>query len=184
MVTDVEERDASPVARLIDRAEIADVVARYCRGVDRRDFALVRSCYHDGAVDHHTGFTGPVEEYIEWIRRGLAQFAMTQHLVGQQLIELYGDVARCETYGMASHWSGPDAGEPADVTTGFRYVDRMERRDGRWAIAERYAIRDWTRVDGVLMPRPADGRRSSASNQDDLYALGGFPAPLRHGGDL
>ncbi|MCR2799353.1 nuclear transport factor 2 family protein [Microbacterium sp. zg-Y818] len=170
------------LATLVDRARITDVIARYCRGVDRRDFALVRSCYHDDAIDHHTGFTGPVDEYIEWIRVGLRRFPMTQHLIGQQLIELHGDVARCETYGMASHWSDGGDAAPADLVTGFRYVDRMERRAGRWAIAERYAIRDWTRVDGVLVDRPAEGRRSHPSGADDLYTLAGFPTPLAHGG--
>ena len=166
---------------LADRVAIADVVARYCRGVDRRDFDLVRSCYHEDGVDHHTGFTGPVDDYIAWIRDGLAAYDMTQHLVGQQLVELYGDVARCETYGIATHHCASGAVGHHDLTTGFRYVDRMERRGGWWAIAERFAIRDWTRVDGVLVDRPAPGPQSCASRADALYLLSGFPSPAMEG---
>ena len=33
-------------------------------------------------------------------------------------------------------------GEPL-VTSGGRYIDRFERRDGRWAIAARVCVRDW-----------------------------------------
>lgn len=50
-----------------DRQEIHDVVLRYCRGIDRLDFGLVRSAYHADAVDHHTGFDGSVEEYLAWV---------------------------------------------------------------------------------------------------------------------
>ena len=38
---------------LLDRIELRDLVMRYCRGIDRRDFALVRACYHDNAIDDH-----------------------------------------------------------------------------------------------------------------------------------
>ena len=38
------------LARLADRLEIRDVVYRYCRGIDRREYDLVRSCYHHDAV--------------------------------------------------------------------------------------------------------------------------------------
>ena len=34
---------------LVARERIRDVIHRYARGVDRRDYELVRSCYHPGA---------------------------------------------------------------------------------------------------------------------------------------
>lgn len=51
--------DAELLARikeLSDRAEIHDCMQRYARGIDRKDRALLRSAYHDGAVDDHVGF--------------------------------------------------------------------------------------------------------------------------------
>ena len=44
------------LSRLLDRNEIEEVVLRYCRGIDRRDFDLVRSCYHPDATDRHGSF--------------------------------------------------------------------------------------------------------------------------------
>lgn len=35
---------------------------------------------------------------------------------------------------------------------GGRYLDRMERRDGRWAIAHRDVVFDWSRVDDAGLP--------------------------------
>ena len=34
------------VQLLLAEREVKNVVLRYCRGVDRMDLALVRSCYH------------------------------------------------------------------------------------------------------------------------------------------
>jgi hypothetical protein len=167
---------------LLDRQEIADVVARYCRGIDRRDFDLVRACYHPDGADRHTGFSGGIDEYITWLASVLADYPATQHLVGQQLIEIQGDIARCETYGIATHWVGPTGDPRLDYTSGFRYVDRMERRGGEWRIAERLAVRDWTRKEtGQFVPREGEGPTGAPSHADPLYHLPGWPPAERLG---
>ena len=53
---------------LLDHAALRDLVMRYCRGIDRRDFALVRACYHDDAIDDHGGmFHGSADDYVVWV---------------------------------------------------------------------------------------------------------------------
>jgi hypothetical protein len=46
---------------------------------------------------------------------------------------------------------------------GGRYVDRMEHRDGRWAIADRVCIREWDAKERVTPAFPpgrfSEGRR-------------------------
>ncbi|WP_132993198.1 nuclear transport factor 2 family protein [Gordonia zhaorongruii] len=143
------------LADLVSRQEIHDVVLRYCRGIDRRDFDLVRDCYHPGAVDHHGDFTGPVDAFIVWVDGQLAQLGGTHHQVGNQLCERNGDDAVLESYVTATHWADPDKPLQAFLTTGLRYVDHFQRRAGRWAIAERWAVRDWTRWETRLVG-PAD----------------------------
>jgi hypothetical protein len=49
---------AAKVRELADRAEIHECMMRYARGMDRRDREVLRSAYHDGAVDDHVGFVG------------------------------------------------------------------------------------------------------------------------------
>jgi hypothetical protein len=131
---------------LLDKQAIHEVVLRYCRGVDRMDRELVRSCYHDDAVDHHGNFEGGVEELLDWMWQTTAKFDISMHLLGNQLIELHGDVARVETYGIAFHRGDPDK-RHRNLTNGFRYIDRFERRDGEWKIAQRVVVTEWTRVD-------------------------------------
>jgi hypothetical protein len=41
------------VQRLVDEAEVRNVHLRYCRGLDRRDWELVESCYHPDAIEYH-----------------------------------------------------------------------------------------------------------------------------------
>jgi hypothetical protein len=58
MTTGVELPDR--IARIEARAEIRDCIERYARGMDRRDRQVLRSAYHDGAVDDHVGFDRPL----------------------------------------------------------------------------------------------------------------------------
>jgi hypothetical protein len=154
-----------------DRDAIRDVVLRYCRGVDRLDMGLVRSAYHPDGTDHHTGFSGTVEEYIQWVGTALRRLDGTMHIVGNQLVELSGDVAVSETYGTAVHWGTP-ADEPRrNFTSGFRYVDLMTFEDGRWAIRERWAVREWTRSDaGRFVAKEGVGPSGSRDGDDPLHA--------------
>jgi hypothetical protein len=134
------------VTTLEDDRQIRNVLYRYCRGVDRMDFELVRSCYWPGARDDHGAFKGTVDEFIDWIARLLPRNDVTTHQLTNILIE--GEVdgrAFVETYGMADHQTvgGPDA---HNSTICFRYLDRFERREGEWRIADRFCTTEWVRV--------------------------------------
>jgi len=156
---------------LVDRELIRDLVQRYARGVDRRDFALVRSCYHPGAIDEHGPFRGDVDGFIEFLREQLARWSVTQHVIGNSLIEFDGERAHVETYAVAYHRTEFVPDRPVvDVTAGCRYVDVMEKRDGRWGIAHRVVVMDWSRRDDVD-PRsvdPNDGYERGAHFPDDF----------------
>jgi SnoaL-like domain len=129
------------VARLEARAEIFDCVQRYARGMDRRDRQLLRSAYHDDAVDDHVGFVGPVEEFIDWAFAYHSTQTRYQHYLLNHSAQVNGDEAHAETYYL---FVGTDR-EPANHITlsGGRYVDRLERRDGRWAIVDRVCVVEW-----------------------------------------
>ena len=130
-----------------DERAIRATVLRYCRGIDRMDRELVRSCYHADAVDSHGSFEGSVEEFLVWVWRLLGRYTMTMHYVANQLVEPLGDGrARCESYGVAVHRTQGGA-EQDNLTTGFRFVDDFECRDGEWRIARRVATTEWSRVD-------------------------------------
>lgn len=160
------------VRLLADKQEIREVVMRYCRGVDRLDFDLVRSAYHHDGVDHHTGFDGALDEYIAWVEPKLRGFEGTTHIVGNHLAEVRGEVAVSETYGTAVHWGQPASDPRRNFTSGFRYVDHMARRDGYWAIVERFAVREWTHSDVHVRIEPETaGPRGRRDGTDPAFEL-------------
>jgi SnoaL-like domain len=144
-------RESPEVQRLLDDAAVRRVHLDYCRGIDRRDWELVRSCYHADAVDRHGPFSGGVEEFIEWGLAELDSVATTTHFVGNQIVDLDGDVAWHEAYCLAFHrLKATDAAPAVDWVVNVRYLDRMERRDGCWKIADRLVVHDSDRRDPVV----------------------------------
>lgn len=126
---------------LLDRQEIQDVVTRYCRGVDRLDREMVMSAYHPDAIDDHTMFVGSPDQFWEWVQNmHSTHHSATQHMIGNHLAEIDGDVAHCETY---LSYSGMNKTGAPFSAIGGRYIDRMEKRDGRWGIVARQYIVDW-----------------------------------------
>jgi hypothetical protein len=155
-----------------DDLAIRQVVLRYCRGIDRMDRDLVRSCYHPDAIDSHGTFSGGVEDFLTWVWRVLDRYTMTMHYVANQLVETHAaDRARCESYGIAVHRT--DGGEDrGNLTTGFRFVDDFDRRDGEWRIVRRVATTEWVRVEREaerwpIAPGLLTGRRDRS---DVVYA--------------
>ena len=78
---------------LLDRQELADLVARYSRAVDRRAFSILEDLYHPEAVhDHGPMFQGGRDDFIAWIRCS-PEDLITQHVVGNALYWIEGDRA-------------------------------------------------------------------------------------------
>jgi hypothetical protein len=139
--TDVQRRLELALAR----DEIRAVLARYARGVDRADGALLKSCYHADAVEEHGGnYTGNAHEYVDVAVPRIRQMGSMQHLLGSTHIDLDGDVAHVETY-VWTFARFADGGRSLDTFTGGRLVDRFERRSGEWKIAHRRTVFDWNR---------------------------------------
>jgi hypothetical protein len=137
------------VQQLIDRAEILDCLNRYARGMDRLDRALVRSAYHDDAVDVHGPiFAGNVEEFIDFAFAYHAGQKFHQHYISNHTIEIDGDTAHSECY---FYFVGvyPDLDKRL-FSAGGRYIDRMERRDGEWRIVTRVCSAEWVAETEVM----------------------------------
>ena len=158
------------VAELLAENEIRKVLLLYSRGVDRLDRDLVRACFHEDAVDSHGNFEGDVDSLLDWMWGVLTKFDTTMHFVGNMLIEVEGDLARAETYGVAFHRGEPEKPH-RNLINGFRYVDRFERRDGAWRIARRTVVTDWTRVDvpEQWWPTPEGILRGTRGPDDPVY---------------
>lgn len=128
--------------QLLDKQECAELVYKLARGLDRCDADLLKSVFHPDGTDDHGSFKGTRDEFVEWALPFLKTMDLTQHLIGNVLVEVDGDDARGESYAVATHYWYDD-GEPVVLTTGFRYLDTFERREGAWKISHRQAVWEW-----------------------------------------
>ena len=133
---------------LADRAAIRDVMARYYQGLDRRKYAQVGACFTPDIHADYRGrfFDGP-EAVVDHCR-GLDNFQMATHLMGECLIEIDGETAKAVTYA-TDRLRGGDEGQETDITHGLRYIDGFVREGGEWRIRRRRMVGDWERVDPV-----------------------------------
>lgn len=137
--------------RVLDRATIREVVERYCRGIDRLDADLVNAVYWPEATDDHGIYRGPGKDFAAFVIPFLQKhYEATMHTLGQSLIEFDDPVrARSETYFVAYHRGLRDGRQALDTAAG-RYVDRFERRDGEWRIADRTVVIEWSATQADL----------------------------------
>jgi SnoaL-like protein len=66
---------------LLDKQEIAELLTRYLRSVDRGDIDTLRACYLPGATEDHGGlFAGPAQDYVDSIATAQRQVPRRPHL--------------------------------------------------------------------------------------------------------
>ena len=110
-------------------------IATHACGCDRHDEELLTSTYHTDGVDEHGHAINPGPEYARWANQTHAASSQGHlHNITTHSCEIDGDVAHCESYVMVT-LLGRD-GRSAQLING-RYIDRLEKRDGKWKIAVR-----------------------------------------------
>jgi hypothetical protein len=135
---------------LLDEREIKNCVLKYCHATDRLDWAMVADCYAPGAVDDHGSFQGDAAEFPEWLAKKAKYRGAKQHFVANQLVEINGDRAVCESYYCCyiEFIDDPEftvGGGSEAVLMGGRYVDEFVRVGSTWKISSRAAVVDWSR---------------------------------------
>jgi ketosteroid isomerase-like protein len=135
--------DEKKFQQICDERDIREVLVRYCRGSDRCDVDLIKSTYWSDAVDDHLIFNGNAWEFADFVVNMFRQHTnRTVHTIGNVWIQIDGDVAAVECHVRAYH-SMKTEGEKVEAIMGGRYLDRFERRNGEWRIAERKCVPDW-----------------------------------------
>jgi hypothetical protein len=142
------------IRELHDRALIQDLLMRYGRAVDRHDIEGVAACFTpDAAYDGSLG-NGTISSMLAALRELMPRYEKTMHLLGTQVIDVTGETARCETYGIVYHrLREPEA--PRDLVVGVCYVDELACQNRGWLITKRTARVDWQRHDST--PAPLEG---------------------------
>ena len=160
------------MSHIESRFEIQDVLFRYARAVDRLDHEAIAACYFDDAIDVHGGYTGDAAGLVEDIRLRHRTIDSSQHFISNVLIEFEDDDrAHVESYCLCflrqERVAGADAQDLAIIRC--RYVDRFERREGRWGIADRVVVFDESRTVPVVDVLDDEWVASVRDRSDPVY---------------
>lgn len=162
---------SSELEDLLAKQAITEVLHRYCRGMDRIDRDLARSCWHDGGTaDYGDVFHGTGAEFVEWVSSLHEQmFISHSHQVTNVLVDLDGDHAASECYVTVALQTADDRGQVSEVVARGRYLDRWSRRSGVWAIDHRRHVADLQTMGRVDSAVPGSGRRDRGDPSYDLF---------------
>jgi ketosteroid isomerase-like protein len=149
---ELEER----VSLLQAKSDIHDGLMRYCRGCDRRDADLISSVFWPDAVNELQEVVGSfatdpslAREYSDEMDKSDPEFAGVRwHFIGNELIEVEGDIAFSEAYFRGNTYMETD-GKRYLRTRCLRYLDRWERRGGEWKIAHHALVDDWNNLEEI-----------------------------------
>ena len=138
-------------AEAADRLEIRELVDAYAHCADRRDAKGQMSLFTPDA--HFVVFmdTRSDKPSMELKRREdlasvfheLNKYEATTHFMGQSTVVLDGERATGETYCIAHHVSAFE-GKRTLFIASLRYYDVFAKVEGKWLIAERKLMVDWT----------------------------------------
>lgn len=125
---------------IADRLAIEDLLTRYATAVDRKDWALYRSCFTaDAFIDYTSagGIRGSLDEVAVWLEQVMPVFAMTQHLVVNREIRIDGDRAEARS-AFFNPLGVPDGkGGMTLFFDGGYYNDELVRGEDGWRIRRR-----------------------------------------------
>lgn len=165
---------ASRLEELLVKQDLADLCAAYSRAVDRLDEAAFVELFHpDAEIDSGVLRGDPrtfARDFCGWVRNNarLVFHGMCQHWF---IVE--GERARGESYVVAiARLIEPDSAE-RDVLTVGRYLDRFERREGRWRFSERRFI-----VDHSIVRSSNEQAASEVSGEKEGHGCFGRDDPV------
>ena len=138
-----------------DRIEIEELLARYSRALDYRQWDDLEAIFTpDGEFDAgglgHPHGPRAIREMIEGTIGGLDA---TQHLVGKSIVEFSadGDSAEVRTYLISQHIRESTPGPVKHYFLGGEYADRVVRTPDGWRIAFRRLDRLWKQGDRAVL---------------------------------
>ena len=161
-------RDVARRARDHRRAD-----ARYCRAPrpDRPPDRPRRFWHADGTADYRGIFHGLGSEFIDSVWQVHASFGTHARQLTNILIEVDGDRAISEAYVTVVLRGDPAGTGLLTLAEIGRYLDRWERRNGRWAISARVYVTDLPMLGQAADPAAiTDARRDRTDPSGALFA--------------
>jgi hypothetical protein len=119
----------------------------YARAMDRNEPDTLRDIFSaDAVIESPVAVQTGIDEILAVPPMLGKMFASTMHTVLNQTVEIDGDSATGETYGVAYQLKKPKDGAHERLDWGIRYQDQFVRSRGRWQFIRRTLIIEWTQT--------------------------------------
>jgi hypothetical protein len=162
--------EAGPGAAVIDRLAIRDLIENWVIWRDAGDWERFATVWHDDGRMVATWFQASAAEFIAGCRKAFEAGAVAHHVLGGCSIDVRGTRAVAQTKMQIVQRGKLDEVE-VDVTCQGRFVDALEKRDGRWGIVLHQPVYELDRIAAV---------NSSHCPELDEALLAQFPQGYRH----
>lgn len=129
-----------------DIVAIQQLLATYVFAIDAKDFDALDHVFTPDAQFDYSVTGGEIGDYAKikpWLKKALAQFPVTQHLIGMPLVKVEGDRATARTMLFNPMQMAKPEGHIFFV--GATYVDELVRTGNGWRIAKRSEADAWTK---------------------------------------
>lgn len=156
--------------KLRDRLEIRELLENWVIWRDSGDWDRFATVWHEGGRMNATWFSAPAPEFIARSRAAFDAGMVGLHTLGGGTIDVRGNRAIAQTKMEILQRAALD-GVMVDVSCKGRFVDALERRDGRWGLVLRQPVYELDRL------QPVDPNANLALDQD---LLASFPEGYRH----
>jgi hypothetical protein len=158
-----------------DKSACADIIQAWGHFRDQGRWAELLTTFHSDGKISVSWFSGPFAQFVERCRQSFEpEKSRTKHLIWPPVVRVIGDRAMAES-NVAILVRQDIEGITVDLTSFARFLDRLERREDRWAIVERAAIYEQDRLDPV---EPSDAFANLMKKTD----LSSYPRACRYMG--
>lgn len=125
---------------LSDKIECIELIQNWGFWRDQGRWSELLTTFHDDGLFSVSWFRGRFVDYVEESKCAAATAkSQSKHLIGYPIVSIAGNRAIAETNVAILGRQAID-GILVDNTAYARFLDRLERQDGRWRISERVAI--------------------------------------------
>jgi len=128
------------ICRLEDRAEIGELVARYCLGLDDRDLARMTELFTPDAVVRSSDrvmHAAGLRAVVAMFRGRFAVLGPSNRFTHDRNVQFEDDDPDAASGIVLAH---AEMNRRGQMLAAIRYADRYRRLEGRWRIAERVIV--------------------------------------------
>jgi 3-phenylpropionate/cinnamic acid dioxygenase small subunit len=140
-----EEIEMDKMEYLIERQAISDLLLRYGRALDDRDWEKLRTCFTPDAkaiYGEDPGLRDGYEAIEQTCRSALEPLDSSQHIITNHEIEINGNVAHSRSCMHAQHTKNGISGGD-NFTLGGTYIDDLVKTPDGWKIRQKHLVLIW-----------------------------------------